>query len=568
MDYKTKLEMNKQNIHKAIDDYWAHTSLGTYIQNDISEDFICNLAEDNLRAKEGLRQMLRKSPAWNEELDALVINGNVTHDPDYDKIYRMAVRIVRPALGNADEELHSNIVAALDMFGSAEEAHNPSKTIIQAMDTVAPRAYAPGKKLSRVFKAFCVALGVADESPNSDFQRDFAKIADEMSSKKLDFKLFLSVNPAHFLTMSNPKNDDRGECLTSCHSFNTTEYTYNNGCTGYARDSVTMIAFTASNPNNPETLNNRKTTRQLFMYKPGNGLLLQSRMYNTSGGTEGAQKESELYRDLVQRQISLCENAVNQWVKNTKNKISLYPHDDFGGYPDWEYDNFNPIISYRKDCMETMQPFTIGAEGLCIACGETTSEGLYCEDCNDEDCFTCEHCGERCSTEESVTATDANGYEITICRDCANWHYTYCEDCDTYVYGEGVLVYDDYGNARTVCEECCEENYTRCESCGNYYQSTYSVIDRYGDTIEVCEECRDSDYSYCEDCEEYVYKNNTYYVKDECGDDKIVCEDCRDEYYAECAECDEWWPIDTLENGLCPDCLEKKEEEKEEKQIA
>ena len=42
--------------------------------------------------------------------------------------------------------------------------------------------------------------------------------------------------------------------------------------------------FTVADPADKETLNNRKTTRQVFAYKPGNGLLLQSRMYNTSGG--------------------------------------------------------------------------------------------------------------------------------------------------------------------------------------------------------------------------------------------------------------------------------------------
>lgn len=40
----------------------------------------------------------------------------------------------------------------------------------------------------------------------------------------------MSINPAHFITMSNPKGDVRGETLISCHSFNSSEYQYNNGC--------------------------------------------------------------------------------------------------------------------------------------------------------------------------------------------------------------------------------------------------------------------------------------------------------------------------------------------------
>ena len=74
-----------------------------------------------------------------------------------------------------------------------------------------------------------------------------------------------------------------------------------------------MIAFTVDNPLKPETFNKRKTSRQLFIYKVGNGLLLQSRIYNTSGGTCGEQKESTLYRDLVQREISELEGVPNLW---------------------------------------------------------------------------------------------------------------------------------------------------------------------------------------------------------------------------------------------------------------
>ena len=49
------------------------------------------------------------------------------------------------------------------------------------------------------------------------------------------------------------------------------------------------------------------------MYKPGNGLLLQSRLYNTYGGTSGEQADSNLYRDLIQRELSDLEHAPNLW---------------------------------------------------------------------------------------------------------------------------------------------------------------------------------------------------------------------------------------------------------------
>ncbi len=139
----------------------------------------------------------------------------------------------------------------------------------------------------------------------------YAQIADEMPSHKIDFKLFVSLNTAHFITMSNPKHYDRGSTLTSCHSFNSTEYTNNNGCSGYARDHYTFIVFTVVDPENDETLNNRKNMRQIFCYKSGNGVLLHSRLYNDAGGTYREQAESKIYRDLGQREISALERQPN-----------------------------------------------------------------------------------------------------------------------------------------------------------------------------------------------------------------------------------------------------------------
>ena len=418
MNTTEKIELTKNNIRKAIADYWKHTSLGDYIEEDISDEFINRVASDSVYAKQDLRNMLRKSPAWNEELDALVINGNTTHNTDHNVVWALALEIfgdkftnklyinershivtdnetgeivsrLERNYGETDEE--RELLDALRYFATPSDNPKVEEIYLPALQRIAPNAYVQGKKISRVFKGLCDALGVTDNSAGSDFQRKFAMIADELSSKQINFKLYVSINPAHFITMSNPKHDSRGDCMTSCHSFNSTEYEYNNGCVGYARDKVTMIAFTVANDNNPETLNNRKTTRQLFMYQPDNGLLLQSRMYNTSGGTCGAQAESALYRDLVQREISRCENAINTWKTfrycDNKWNISVSTHNDFGGYADWEYYEFNAKLSIRKDHKDDFRPFTIGEAGRCVSCGRLThyEDGLYCYRCHDRD---------------------------------------------------------------------------------------------------------------------------------------------------------------------------------------
>ncbi len=82
---------------------------------------------------------------------------------------------------------------------------------------------------------------MADEAAGSEFQKLYAQFADELSARQIGFKLYVSINPVHFLTMSNPKADSRGCILTSCHSINSTDYQYNNGCSGYARDHVSFI---------------------------------------------------------------------------------------------------------------------------------------------------------------------------------------------------------------------------------------------------------------------------------------------------------------------------------------
>ena len=84
------IERAERNIRQALRDYGAHTC-ELRVLDDVSDDFIRRLARDSSYAKQGLRELFRKSPVWNEELDALVINGTRTHDPDYDRIAQLVI---------------------------------------------------------------------------------------------------------------------------------------------------------------------------------------------------------------------------------------------------------------------------------------------------------------------------------------------------------------------------------------------------------------------------------------------------------------------------------------------
>ena len=500
MDMSELIERTKQNIWQAISDYGKHTDQ-TSVMDDCTANFVNQLASDSCYAKQELRELFSKSPVWDANLDALVINGTRTHDPDPNRIYSLGIDILSEAICRADNS--PPIYDAIRFFYDP----NFEQEGIAAIKQLAPKAYAPNKKKSRVFKALCQALGVADETAGSDFQRLYAQFADELTSKKIGFKLYVSINPAHFITMSNPKGDHRGTTLTSCHSFNSTEYEYNNGCTGYARDKVSFIAFTVADPADKETLNNRKTTRQVFAYKPGNGLLLQSRMYNTSGGVYGASEDSKLYRDLIQREISMLENVPNLWKTYPtvgEKSFCVERGDGFGGYPDWEYENFDGRISIRADHAEDFTSLVVGSYGLCVSCG--------CED-----------------------GRSGN----------------YCDCCEEYVDEELYSVRDRRGNWTEVCENCRDEYYTYCDCCGDYWPNdcVTEIDDHY-----YCDSCRAEYCSDCYECDDYHCTDDMTEVVNARGDEVLVCEDC-----PHCGTM-----IERCDDGTCPECgavIDEKEED-------
>lgn len=558
MEMQEVISRAERNIRQALRDYGAHTSQ-TDVLDDVTDEFIYRLAADSSYAKQGLRELFSKSPVWNEELDALVINGTRTHDPDYDRIHRLAMQILEKPFKSLDYD-YNDILKAICFFLNPDASERDRESYIEAIRKLAPKAYTPTKKPSRVFKSLCVALGVADETAGSEFQRLYAQFADELSAKQIGFKLFVSINPAHFITMSNPKCDSRGATLMSCHSFNSTEYDYNNGCTGYARDETSFIVFTVADPTDPETLNNRKTTRQVFAYRPGSGLLLQSRMYNTAGGVYGAAEDSKLYRDLVQREISMLEDVPNLWktYSSIGDKADLVvAGDGFGGYQDWTYENFDGHISIRADCdEETVDPLDVGTYGLCIVCGEETSAGVYCEDCGEGN--ECDECGNSYDEDDLYEVRDSRGDWIQVCENCRDEYYTYCEHCGEYWSNDCTTrVGDEY-----YCDSCCDELCECCEDCGEWHlrEDLYHAY-HDGREVWICEDCRDDDYSYCDECDDLHHCNDMQTVYKADGTQYYVCDDCAEKFVT-CPHCDEL--VEMCDDGTCPHCgaiMEEMEDE-------
>ena len=254
---------------------------------------------------------------------------------------------------------------------------------------------------------------------------------------------------------------------------------------------VSFIVFTAANPDNPETLNNRKTSRQIFAYKPNNGLLLQSRLYNTNGGTYGSHSDSKLYRDSIQRELSELEGVPNLWQTekycNNKHGINIHKGHGFGGYADWHHADFNAKISIRVDHSHDFKTFDVGTYGLCISCADEISEGLYCSECDPDEREFCQECESSCR--ETFDVINRHGEFIHVCENCLERYYKLCEHCEQYYPVDEVST---IANGENICHHCLSEDYDLCHECDEYFlQSELShAVDANGEDILICESCR------------------------------------------------------------------------------
>lgn len=547
-----KIKMLENGIIWAMKDFKAH------IEPDFQWDlrdiddfsvFAHKLAEDSYESKATLRDLFRRSPAWDEELDALVVNGNRTHEPDKNtvRIYLYKIMTLR------DEGYrfyhHWKYTVDLIKFLCGNLTEDDERSLAEALNEIEKGIYAKGKKKSKILRALFKHFRVIDESAGSEYNQWFTKLADEVSSRKIDFKFIISLNPAHFITMSNANCDERGETLVSCHSL-TSDYSHcRGGNVGYARDNVTMITFIPADPEDPETYNNRKIMRQLFMY--GEDSLLQSRLYLTGGGVYGnADNETmKLYRDLVQREISFCEGKINLWKTEKYNNSDVYipTGEGFAGYADWLHD-FDCRVSIRKGRTEFAK-YSVGTHGRCYCCGEVTdsNDALLCKECDDTG-ERCHLCGERLSY---PCWAWRNGTRVPLCEECRNNNYYYCDCCGEWV-DDATEIHD-----RWYCDGCRADRFSLCDCCGEWEDTDEMTRTVDGDL--VCESCLDSYYTQCTVCGEWVHNRDTSEIYNGDG----VCEFCRDDYYVECEKCGELYPKYMIREidgrNVCTDCASDEE---------
>lgn len=118
--------------------------------------------------------------------------------------------------------------------------------------------------------------------------------------------------------------------------------------------------------------------------------------------------------------------------------------------------------------------------------GTSVDDQLLCEDCVEEHCVTCEHCGETIWAENSVS--DDN---ICLCTGCFDTHYYRCESCGHIVSENDVCWHNDLA----YCESCSEEMTEEIEEYGYKPDPVfYGTSERFfGVELEVDDGGKDND---------------------------------------------------------------------------
>ena len=518
-------KMTKQEVVENMADD-LETALETYelaTTSDIHHgtDFVWKLARSNYKGKKLLRSIFSRHSKWNEREQRVGIPINVPQFVDGEKVRRLVDSLCEGTSLDAfviEEFLLTKNCEALD-------------SAVAYIERNWAGVYREDAKRTKILSKILKKEGLWEEK-----QGVFAAISDEVNKKDLALSLYISLNPADFMTMSNPQNPVKGKpFMQSCHSLDS-GCEYHCGASGYARDEVSFITYTVAKGDSANRWY-KKTNRVMFAFSEGT--LLQSRLYTTyangedyGGVYEMGDREYAIW-DVTLAAVKgvFSECLGTEW----RNNLTQYNDaridiswGDFGGYPDWyHYPRLARVCSLLG---EELHNFQIGRHpGLCLECGEEIYSNLYCEYCGGG-YETCDDCGASYAEDEGYYVTDHYGHTRHVCQSCYENDYFYCESCGEYHNNDdAVCVHTEHGE-EWVCEACAERDYTRCDECGEYHERIFEATNGNGESVSVCESCAEKDYIWCADCEELCH-----YALIEYRDRIPYCPDCA-KYHDEEAE--------------------------------
>ena len=161
----------------------------------------------------------------------------------------------------------------------------------------------------------------------------------------------------------------------------------------------------------------------------------------------------------------------------------------------------------------------------CSVCSTEYSAFIYVDNDAELGDVICYDCATKCDgCGEIVTNDDIRTIGMTdVCNDCFDNNYYTCESCDEYKHID-VQSYEVNTQGRETqswCQDCVDNNAFECEDCNDIYSDYHNESSYTRHDNIVCPNCRDN-YSWCDGCDQLT-------PQDEFDYDNDVCEVCHED---------------------------------------
>lgn len=354
-----------------------------------------------------------------------------------------------------------------------------------------------GQKMSRFVGALCKKIGlneitqiimkewVSDDGSHHErevdegYNKQYAAFCDAVNPLKVSEKLFISVNPLDYWTMSFGNGWSSCYCIDKENKRNLSS-SYNGdycaGTTSYMLDESSFIVYTEADEN--EWGSYAKKRRCVFAW--GSNKLFQSRVY--PDGRDGGDKSyATQLREVMQKLFADLLDKPNLWIKKC-NFDDLYSWEGLG------YNDFLNACETNVSCLKLDENGTIDSTvvqisdtPICISTGEHYHYNEVIDTTWEDDHYSCERCDERVS-ESNAIFIDGHAYCSDWCAEQDGW--VYCPNVSDYYWNENPDVY--YID-------------------GEYYCDTYGevITTADGSVFRNVYDASNNEYEYCEDTDDY-----------------------------------------------------------------
>lgn len=408
-----------------------------------------------------------KKPLWNM-LEQIAIDNNLEIDytrkrikfnfeyeliPDADKVrtrvmdllyYHSSYKnVTRKLTWDGDLWIANNTIDVLPQFENEKDLRFISQEQADFFNQFGDYKARQGHKLSKLLNTIISDIkgnprqneGTGDyyycpplEDLTKIINQYYTFICDNLQVKTLATYMWLSVGAYDFVSMSN------GNSWTSCHFV---DGCHQSGASGYANDTVTLIAY-------QENEHLEKITRKLYF---ANELYL------------GWSKK--VYGNNIESLWNKFDSILQEILQGTNIIEHRYYDANFNSgdstvYPDWQGKFYSFIMSkYNPKVLNHY----IGGYGICIDCGEEHNdpEDLSC--CNSKS--YCDCCEERVYYQnDDMTYISGVG---NVCPNCLDNYFTVCNNCGEFIPNGDMIEYSGEYNNLELCDDCYNDLMSRLE---------------------------------------------------------------------------------------------------------